>query len=189
MKLIVGLGNPGKEYEKTRHNVGFLAIDAIAHALKLPAFKEGYKGVWTKADDLSLMLLKPQTFMNLSGDSVLSAMQFFKIPLEDVVIIYDDLAFEPGVFRLRLNGSSGSHNGISHIIQTLGTTSIQRIRIGIGAVPSEWKGRDYVLGVPSSIDQQKIAQAIDTIVLAVKDYIDYDFAHAMSRYNIRGEPD
>lgn len=189
MKLIVGLGNPGKDYEKTRHNVGFLAIDALAKHFKLSAFKEGFKGVWTKADDRSFMLLKPHTFMNISGDAVLSAMQFYKIPLEDVVIIYDDLAFEPGVFRLRLNGSSGSHNGIGHIIQTLGSTAIKRIRIGIGAVPPEWKGRDYVLGVPSSPDQKKIDDAIATVVLAVQDYLAYDFPHAMSRYNIRGDTD
>ena len=188
MKLIVGLGNPGKDYTRTRHNVGFQALDLLATSLKTPAFKEGFKGEWTKTADNKVMLLKPHTFMNLSGESVLLAMQFYKISIEDIVIIYDDLAFEPGVFRLRLNGSSGSHNGIQHILQTLGTQNIKRIRIGIGAVPPEWKGRDYVLAVPSEDEQTKIDHALKTIVLAMEDYLTYDFPHAMSRYN-RGDKD
>lgn len=183
MKLIVGLGNPGKEYEKTRHNVGFLAIDRIREHFKLPPFKQGFKGVWTKADDHSFALLKPHTFMNLSGDSVQAMMQFYKINVEDIVVIYDDLAFEPGVFRLRLSGSSGSHNGIQHIIQTLSTNLIKRIRIGIGPVPPAWKGRDYVLAVPDQLDEESIQNAIQGVVLAIDDYLHYDFPHAMSQYN------
>jgi PTH1 family peptidyl-tRNA hydrolase len=188
MKLIVGLGNPGKTYEKTRHNVGFLAIDALAKHFKTPLFKEGFKGVWSKSNDNAFILLKPFTFMNLSGDSVLPLMQFYKIPVEDVVVIYDDLAFNPGTFRLRLNGSSGSHNGIQHIIQTLGTSDIKRIRIGIGPVPLAWKGRDFVLAPPEKEEEKLIEKTLQGVVLAVDDFLRYDFPHAMSHYN-RGDKD
>jgi PTH1 family peptidyl-tRNA hydrolase len=188
MKLIVGLGNPGKMYEKTRHNVGFLAIDLLANHLKITGFKEGFKGVWAKSGDNTVMLLKPHTFMNLSGESVMSLMQYYKISIEDIVVIYDDLAFNPGTFRLRLNGSSGSHNGIQHIIETLGTSNIKRIRIGIGPVPLAWKGRDFVLAQPEKEEEKHIEKALQGVVLAVDDFLRYDFSHAMSHYN-RGDKD
>ena len=188
MKLIVGLGNPGKMYEKTRHNVGFLAIDMLANHFKITSFKEGFKGVWAKSSDNAFILLKPHTFMNLSGESVLSLMQFYKLAIDDIVVIYDDLAFHPVTFRLRLNGSSGSHNGIQHIIETLGTSNIKRIRIGIGPVPTAWKGRDFVLAQPEQAEHMLIEKALQGVVLAVDDFLRYDFPHAMSQYN-RGDKD
>ena len=115
-------------------------------------------------------------------------MQFYKILPEDVVVVYDDLALEPGKIRLRLSGSSGAHNGMQHIIDILGTQDIKRIRVGIGAVPIQDKGKDYVLGLPSPSDQLNINRAITEATLAIEDYLHHDFSLAMNRYN-RGSQD
>ena len=133
MKLIVGLGNPGKEYENTRHNCGFKAIDAYAEMAQVDFNREDFKGTYAKfkLDDEDIILFKPLTFMNLSGEAVQAIVSFFKIPTEDIVVIYDDMAIKPGEIRLRLFGSSGGHNGIQNIINCLGTQNIKRIRIGI----------------------------------------------------------
>lgn len=188
VKLIVGLGNPGSAYEKTRHNMGFLVIDALAKSWKTPNFKEGFQGLYALDKNHQTILFKPTTFMNLSGQAVQAIMQFYKIPPDDVVIVYDDLAFEPGAIRLRLSGSSGSHNGIGHIIEQLHSKTIKRIRIGIGPVPQGFQGRDFVLGTPSDEEFVKLNQAIQLAVLAIEDYLAFDFPHAMSRYN-RGASD
>jgi peptidyl-tRNA hydrolase, PTH1 family len=188
MKLIVGLGNPGVTYQNTRHNMGFMVIDALAKTWKITSFKEDFQGEYALVKAHDAILFKPNTFMNLSGHAVQAIMTFYKIPIEDVVIIYDDLAFEPGAIRLRLAGSSGSHNGIGHIIEQLKTQAVKRIRIGIGPVPKEFQGRDYVLAVPNQEEFAKLNQAILLAVKAIEDYLVFDFPHAMSRFN-RGASD
>ena len=134
MKLIVGLGNPGKEYEQTRHSSGFRVIDAFADLIGVDFNKNDFNGVYGKfkLDDEDVFLFKPLTYMNLSGTAVQQIVHYFKIPLEDIVVIYDDMAIQPGEIRLRLNGSSGGQKGMQNIIDCLSSQEIKRIRIGIG---------------------------------------------------------
>ncbi len=183
MKLIVGLGNPGKEYEKTRHNMGFATIEKFADQLGVDIDREDFKGLYckTKFYDEEIYLLKPQTYMNLSGESVLSICQYFKISTDDIIVIYDDLALEPGKIRLRLNGSSGGQKGMQNIIDLLKTNNIKRIRIGIGE--PTFSCVDYVLGKPSAEEKEKIETAQDKAVEALKEILKSDFHRAMSKYN------
>ena len=133
MKLIVGLGNPGKEYENTRHNCGFMAIDYLAQDLGVTINQAKFKGLYAKikVEGEDVILLKPQTYMNLSGESVSEVMKFFKIDKEDVLVIYDDLDLPVGKIRIRANGSAGGHNGIKSLIAHLNGQDFKRIRIGI----------------------------------------------------------
>lgn len=183
LKLIVGLGNPGKKYTKTRHNLGYLTLDKLAHEIGITIDKVAFKSEYTTIKYLGhdVMLMKPTTFMNLSGQAVSEAMRYFKIELEDLLVIYDEMAFEPGEFRLRLGGSSGSHNGVQSIIDSLQSDQFKRIRIGIGKPP--FTGVDYVLGKPSKEEQILIDKAIDNAVAAIADYLKHDFLHAMNHFN------
>jgi len=135
MKLIVGLGNPGKEYENTRHNLGFQIIDYLANKLNLELKKEKSKGLYAKINCLNqeTILLKPLTHMNNSGECVRNFVNYFQIPVENILIVYDDLALTLGKFRYRLQGSSGGHNGIKNIIECLGTQKFKRLKVGIGS--------------------------------------------------------
>ena len=137
MKLIVGLGNPGKKYEHTRHNMGFDVLDLFSAMTQIDMDKEVFKGIAGKgkAFDEDLILFKPTTFMNLSGTAVQEIVHFFKIPVEDIIVIYDEMALKPGQIRLRKSGSCGGHNGIRNIIDLLGTENIKRIRVGIDGFP------------------------------------------------------
>lgn len=183
MKLIVGLGNPGKEYELTRHNCGFRVLDALADVLSLEFDKDGFKGIYSKfkLDDEDVILFKPQTFMNLSGTAVQEISHFYKINLEDIVVVYDDMAIKPGLIRLRLNGSSGGQKGMQNIIDNLGSQDIKRIRIGIGE--PQGGGIDFVLGKPQGIDKEKIDNAILKGRDALRDFLNKDFHYSMSKYN------
>lgn len=151
MKLIVGLGNPGPEYAETRHNAGFLALDFLAEHFELPPFRLAakHKAQLSEGDihGERVLLAKPQTFMNLSGQAVRSLVQFFKISLENLVVIYDDVAIPQGHLRLRPNGSAGGHNGMKSIIQELGTQEFPRLRLGLGTEkPIQMPLEDFVLG-------------------------------------------
>lgn len=184
MKLIVGLGNPGKKYEKTRHNMGFMAIDLISDLSQIDVDKEVFNGYMGRGKifDNDVILFKPTTFMNLSGIAVSQVVRFFKIEIEDIIIIYDEMALEPGRIRLRLNGSSGGHNGMQNIIEQLGTSEIKRIRIGIGE-PDESNAIDYVLGKPLKEEVPLIEEAIENTANAVKEILKSTFEKAMSIYN------
>ena len=185
MKLIVGLGNPGKQYENTRHNMGFIALDKFAEMAHADFDRHGFKGVYAlvKNPDFSepLVLLKPETFMNLSGESVRPLMDYFKISVEDLIVIYDDMALEPGVIRLLPFGSSGSHKGMQSIIQHLGTDAFKRIRVGIGEPP--FNAIDFVLGKPQGEEADKLKAATDLAAKAVRDALLHDWNYAMNRYN------
>ena len=183
MKLIVGLGNPGKEYEATRHNCGFRAIDLFADKAGLVIDKDGFKGLYTsfKLEGESIILFKPQTFMNLSGTAVREIVNFYKIDINDIVIVYDDMALAPGEIRLRVKGSSGGQKGMQNIIDNLGTDEIQRIRIGIGE--PEYDAVDYVLGKPSKEEKAKIDSALEKAAQAIKEYLVDSFVNAMNKYN------
>lgn len=185
MKLIVGLGNPGIKYENTRHNMGFMFLDRLADDLEVTSFKEGFKGYYakTKFQDEDVYLLKPLTYMNLSGECVLEFINYFKIDIDDIVVLLDDLALEPGRFRMRLNGSSGGQKGLQNIIDLLHTSNIKRIRIGVGEPYGE-NIVDYVLSSPSKDEMSKIDDAINAALLALKYYIaTSDFSKAMSKFN------
>lgn len=187
MKLIVGLGNPGKGYELTRHNSGFRAIDEFAEIAKVDFNREDFKGVYAKfkIDDEDIFLFKPMTFMNLSGTAVQEISHYFKVDVNDILVIYDDMAIEPGEIRLRPSGSSGGQKGMQNIIDCLGTESIKRIRIGIGE--PKFDAIDYVLGKPSDDEKDKIDSAIHNAALAVKEYLLHDFLRAMNRFNGGGK--
>ena len=184
MKLFVGLGNPGKKYEHTRHNMGFDVIDMFADLSQIDVDKEVFHGLLGRGSlfDEDIMLFKPTTFMNLSGTAVRELVSYFKIPLEDVVIIYDDMALEPGNIRLRPNGSSGGHKGMQNIIDLLGTDEIKRIRIGIGE-PEENGTIDYVLSKPIKEERELIEPAIENAVQALKEILKSNFERAMNRFN------
>lgn len=183
MKLIVGLGNPGKEYEATRHNCGFRVVDFFADTIDVEFSKNDFDGTYAKfkVDDEDIILFKPLTYMNLSGTAVQKIVHFFKIDIEDIVVVFDDLAIQPGEIRMRLNGSSGGQKGMQNIIDNLGTQDIKRIRIGIGE--PKFDTVDYVLGKPDKEDAQKIDSAIERAVSALKLYLTKGFEASMSKYN------
>lgn len=184
MKLIVGLGNPGKEYEATRHNCGFMVIDALADKLNVTVDQKKFKSLYTKfkyhGEDV--ILLKPQTYMNLSGEAVIAAMNFFKIDIDDILVIYDDLDMPVGKLRLRKTGSAGGHNGIKNIIAHLNSQDFKRIRVGIDR-HKYMNVADYVLSRFSKVESEAIEQGIENAANAVLDYLDNDFNHAMNYYN------
>ena len=184
MKLFVGLGNPGKKYEHTRHNMGFDVIDLFSDLSQIDVDKSVFNGLMGRGTVLNedVMLFKPQTFMNLSGTAVQQVISYFKIPLEDVVIIYDDMALEPGTIRLRMKGSSGGHKGMHNIIDQLGTDDIKRLRVGIGE-PEENDNIDYVLSKPIKEEREVIDEAINNAVMALKEIIKTTFDKAMSKFN------
>ena len=184
MKLIVGLGNPGKKYEHTRHNMGFDVVDLLADQARIDVDKEIFHGLLGRGEifDEDVMLFKPTTFMNLSGTAVKEVVNYFKIPLEDVIVVYDDMALAPGNIRLRLEGSSGGHKGMQNIIELCGTQQIKRIRVGIGE-PGEWDTIDYVLSKPLKDERPLIDEAINNAVEALKEVIKSDFDRAMNRFN------
>ena len=184
MKLIVGLGNPGKKYENTRHNMGFMAVDLLSDQAQIDVDKEVFHGLMGRGKiyDEDVILFKPTTFMNLSGTAVQEVVHYFKIAIEDIVVIFDDMALEPGKIRLRYEGSSGGHKGMQNIIDCLSTENIKRIRIGIGE-PGEWDNVDYVLSKPLKDEEPLIEEAIANAVRAVKEMLKSDFDRAMNKFN------
>ena len=184
MKLFVGLGNPGKKYEHTRHNMGFDVIDLFSDLSQIDVDKEVFHGLLGRGTALGqdVMLFKPTTYMNLSGTAVREVVSYFKIPLEDVIIIFDDMALEPGKIRLRNEGSSGGHKGMQNIIDLMGTQDIKRIRIGIGE-PGDYDNIDYVLSKPIKEEREIIDVAIKNAVEALKETLKSNFDRAMTRFN------
>lgn len=184
MKLIIGLGNPGKEYEKTRHNTGFMVIDKLADKLGVSIEQNKFKGLYTKLKykGEDVILLKPQTYMNLSGESVRQVMDFFKIKQEDILVIYDDMDMPVGKLRLRQTGSAGGHNGMKNIILHTGSQNFNRVRVGIGRHPY-MKVVDYVLSKFTQDEMIDMEKGIDSASEAVIDYLNNGFSHAMNNFN------
>lgn len=185
MKLIVGLGNPGKQYEHTRHNIGFDCIDAICEKWDVAINQIKFNGAYATAHrpEGKVFLLKPLTYMNLSGQCVKPFIDYFKINIEDIIVIYDDLDLETGKLRLRQKGSAGGHNGIKSLIQHLGTENFNRIRIGINRPPAGMKVPDYVLSKFSKEDENAIKDAINKTVLAVEASLNKKFLDVMNEFN------
>ena len=184
MKLIVGLGNPGKEYENTRHNAGFMVMDALAKELNVSISNSKFKGEYVKLKykGEDVVLLKPMTYMNLSGESVIQVMNFFKITSNDILVVYDDLDMPTGKLRLRENGSAGGHNGMKSIISHVGTQTFKRVRVGIDRHP-RIKVVDYVLGKFTKDEQPHIQEGVENAVKAIVMYLDKDFNSAMNTFN------
>ncbi len=184
MKLIVGLGNPGKEYEKTRHNAGFLLIDRLCEKLGLKLDKNKCKALYGiyRHNGEKIIIAKPQTYMNLSGDAVSSLMHFYGIKTEDLIVIHDDLDLPVGKLRLRLQGSSGGQKGMASIIDALGTNAINRIRIGISN-DKDIDTKDYVLGRFSKEDEAVLRDVLDKGADAVIYAFDHDFDLVMTKFN------
>lgn len=183
MKLIVGLGNPGKEYAMTRHNCGFRVVDAFADACGVDIDKEDFHGIYgrLKVEDEDIILFKPLTMMNLSGTAVYEIVKFYKIHREDILVIYDDMAIEPGHLRLRATGSSGGQKGMENIIKCLSTENIKRIRVGIGE--PKYDPIKHVLGEPKGEEKIKIEDAIERATKAIREFLINDFQNAMSKFN------
>lgn len=184
MKLIVGIGNPGKQYENTRHNVGFMALDAIAKEHGVQFNETKFKSVYTtiRVNGERVILMKPETYVNLSGTAVVSMMNYFNIDKEDIIVIYDDLALPVGKIRVRFKGSGGGHNGIKNITSHLKTSEFNQFRIGIDNNP-QMDRADYVLGRFSKSDLSELENTFKRIIDVPKDFVEYPFSDFMNKYN------
>ncbi len=184
MKLIVGLGNFGKEYKNTRHNIGFMALDYYAKKNNLEIDKKKFKGLYaeTTINNEKVILLEPQTYMNLSGECVRDFVLYFHIDINDILVIYDDMDLDVGTLRLREKGSAGGHNGIKNIIQHIKTSEFKRVRVGISK-DKERNVIDYVLGKFNEEDKKIIDEKIEKISYIIEDFVKHDFNKVMSMYN------
>lgn len=186
MFVIVGLGNPGKKYENTRHNAGFLAIDALAEKYGISITEKKHKALCGTGviEGTKVLLVKPQTFMNLSGESVGEIMNFYKLdPEEEMLVIYDDVSLAPGNIRIRKKGSAGGHNGIKSLIAHTGTQGFMRIKVGVGEKPSGWDLADYVLGQFTDEDNTKLKEIMPDIMGAAVLMMQGDVDKAMNDFN------
>ncbi len=190
MYLIVGLGNPEKKYDKTKHNVGFDAVDALIEAFEIPAAGIAMKGMYGKGRIAGekVMVMKPLTYMNLSGNAVRAFVDYYQIdPAEELIVIYDDVDLPAGSVRIRQKGSAGSHNGMKSILQMLGTDAFTRIRIGIGPKPERWDLADYVLAPFPKAERQKVDAVIEEIVPMIRKIVEKGVPDVMSEYNRKVE--
>ena len=187
MYVIIGLGNPGREYAATKHNVGFMVIDKLAEKYNIDVSKFKHKALTGDGiiNGKKVMLVKPQTYMNLSGESVREIMSFYKVPEENMIVIYDDTSLEIGMIRLREKGSAGGHNGIKSIISHMGTDVFNRVKVGIGEKPAGWDLADYVLAKFSKDDEPGIEAGTDKAAQAVEIFISLGVKEAMNRFNAK----
>jgi PTH1 family peptidyl-tRNA hydrolase len=185
MNLIVGLGNPGPRYENTRHNVGFRTVERLAQKYGLTFGKTEHRALVASGTILGkrVILAKPQTFMNLSGDSVAPLAHFYKIEPDHIIVVHDDLDLPLGTLRLRKSGSSGGQNGLKHVLQRMGTDDIPRVRIGIGRPPGRMDPMDYVLTPFKGDDEILAVEVQDRAVAAIETWLTDGIELAMSRYN------
>ena len=184
--LIVGLGNPGKDYLRTRHNAGFRAIDVLADKLGCKIDRLKFQGLYTQTaySGRKLFLLKPQTYMNLSGRSVLQLSAYFNIPPQRIIVLFDDISLPPGRLRIRSDGSAGGHNGIKSIIAEVGSQDFPRVKIGVGAKPhAEQDLADWVLSTFSASEEKALTSALDRAADAALMIIDRGIPEAANRYN------
>ena len=184
--LVVGLGNPGSTYDLTRHNVGFDAIDWLAKEWSIPVNKGKFEGLYGQGivDDHKVILLKPQTFMNLSGRSIQALAQFYKIPLERVVVLCDDITQAPGKLRIRPSGSAGGHNGLKDIIARYGSDAFPRVRIGVGQKPHpEYNLADWVLGRMDGADRTAFEKRLPDIEQALLLIMKCHLSQAQNKFN------
>ena len=184
--LIVGLGNPGKEYTRTRHNCGFRALDILADKLGCKVDKGKFQGLYGQCNyrGKKLLLLKPQTYMNLSGRSVLQLSAYFNVPPQRIIVMFDDISLEPGRLRIRKDGSAGGHNGIKSIISELGSQDFPRVKIGVGSKPTpEYDLADWVLSSFSALEEKALAHALERAADAALCIMEQGVPEAANRYS------
>ena len=184
--LIVGLGNPGKEYTRTRHNCGFRALDILADKLGCKVDKGKFQGLYGQCNyrGAKLLLLKPQTYMNLSGRSVLQLSAYFNVPPQKIIVMFDDISLEPGRLRIRNDGSAGGHNGIKSIISELGSQDFPRVKIGVGSKPTpEYDLADWVLSSFSSQEEKALGPALERAADAALCIIEHGVPETANRFN------
>lgn len=186
MYIVVGLGNPTRQYEGTKHNVGFDTIDFLVDEYRVPSSGVKHKAMYGKGviAGQKVILAKPLTYMNLSGESVAELVNYYKIdPEEELVVIYDDINLAPGYIRVRKKGSAGGHNGIKNIIAQLGSDKFKRIRVGVGEKPKNWDLADYVLSPFSKEERTQVDEAIRHAADALEMILQDDIDSAMNKYN------
>lgn len=183
--IIVGLGNPGSQYENTRHNAGFITIDLLAEKMGIKVDRIKYKSLCGTGmiNNKKVMLMKPSTYMNNSGQAVTEAMNFFKIPPENVIVIFDDISLDIGKMRIRRKGSDGGHNGIKNIIYLSGSDMFPRIKLGVGHKPEKWDLADWVLSSFSNNEMKLLKETSEKACNAVELIIDGKIDKAMNLYN------
>jgi PTH1 family peptidyl-tRNA hydrolase len=184
MRIVAGLGNPGLKYSKTRHNIGFDAIDRLAHRLEIEVKQRKFGARFGSVDleEKKLILLKPWQYMNCSGQAIATAVGFYRLPLTHLLVIVDDMALEPGRIRMRASGSAGGHNGLSDIVGKLSTSEFARCRVGIGRVDDQ-DDVGYVLGRPSLEQRGVLDEAIDRVCDAVLCWMEQGIDRAMTQFN------
>lgn len=188
MYVIVGLGNPDKKYENTRHNIGFDVIDALSNKYNIPVKEKKFKALCGSGviEGVKVLLVKPQTYMNLSGESIAEVLNFYKLdPETEMMVIYDDISLAPGNIRIRKKGSAGGHNGIKSIIAHAGTQVFPRIKVGVGEKPKGWDLADYVLGHFSDKEREYVNDAVKEAMDATIYMIQDDVDRAMNLYNAK----
>ena len=186
MYVIAGLGNPGREYEGTRHNVGFMTLDALADKYNIDVREKAFKGLIGKGmiEGNKVILVKPQTYMNLSGESVRELVNYYKVdPESELIVVYDDISLAPGQIRIRKKGSAGGHNGIKNIIANLGTDRFMRVKVGVGEKPKNWDLADYVLSPFTKDERPLVNLAIEHAAKAIEQMLNGDVDAAMNEYN------
>lgn len=186
MYIIAGLGNPTAQYAKTRHNIGFDVIDALADQYNIDVTEKKHKALCGKGviEGQKVVLVKPQTYMNLSGESLIEVINYYKVdPEEEMLVIYDDISLEPGNIRIRKKGSAGGHNGIKNIIAMTGTQNFARVKVGVGEKPKGWDLADHVLGRFDKEDRDKVEVAVKDAVEAVGLMINGEIDQAMNQFN------
>ena len=183
--IVAGLGNPDRKYENTRHNAGFRTVDALADRLDLRLDRIKYKSLCAPAviAGKKVLLMKPSTYMNLSGQAVTEAMRFFKVPPEKTLIIFDDISLDVGKLRIRRKGSDGGHNGMKNIIYLSGSDQFPRIKLGVGKKPPEWDLADWVLSNFTGSEEKLLEQAVDNACQAVELMVDGQTDKAMNLFN------
>ena len=185
MYLIVGLGNPEPEYSKTRHNMGFDVINKIAKKYEIELTRTKFNGIYanTIIEDQKVILLKPQTFMNLSGQSIEAFVSFYKIPIENVLVVYDDMDIEIGTIKIRKKGGPGTHNGAKSVVHELSSEDFPRIRVGIGKPVDEYDAIDYVIGQLDEETYKNLEVGIEKASLAVIEFLKSGIDDTMNKYN------
>lgn len=185
MYLIIGLGNPEEEYARTRHNMGFDTINKISEKYNIKVNKSKFNALYGTGDieGEKAILLKPQTYMNLSGESIVSVCQFFKPEYDHLIVMYDDIDLDVGKLRIRKKGSAGSHNGMKSIIKSISTQEFPRIRIGVSKPAEGWDLADFVLSKLSKEDSKAFDESLDRAVLTVEEIISSGIEPAMNKYN------
>lgn len=187
MYLIVGLGNPEPEYSFTRHNMGFDVVNKLAEKYNIKIKKTGFKSLYGLGtiENEKVIFCKPQTYMNLSGDAIIQFVNYYKIDLSKVIVIYDDIDIEPGIAKIRKKGGAGSHNGMKSVVQNLGTTEFPHVRIGTGKPLDKSELIEYVIGKLSKEEYKNLSQGIDIGVEAVERILKDGIDNAMNVINVK----